>query len=135
MEFFTNGRSIAEVAKIFKNFWDTAKSDSAAKAVASTSAPRQGMASRLTLYPPFFAQDGTTQAGMIAGYVLSPERNRYEEQFTGLTPRQYRALTVLHEFAHALGLIKDDNDGSDQSHQNDKLILEKCGAILKALPE
>jgi hypothetical protein len=92
------------------------------------------MGASLKLYPPFFADDGTTQAGMLAGYNWNPARNRYEELFTSLTPRQYRALTVLHEFAHALGLIPSDKDSKDQSQKNDAKIFEKCGSILDALP-
>jgi len=93
------------------------------------------MGARLNLYAPFFADDGTTESGMLAGYHWSPERGRYEELFTSLTPRQYRALTILHEFAHALGLIPSDKNSKDQSQKNDDKIFEKCGAILDKLPE
>ena len=134
VEFFTKGRSLDEVSKIFQNFWKTAETDPTAKAIAGTSNSGQGMAARLTLYAPFFADDGTTEAGMLAGYNWSPERRRYEELFTSLTPRQYRALTVLHEFAHALGLIPSDKNSKDQSQKNDATIFDKCGAILDTLP-
>lgn len=134
LDFFTQGRSLAEVSKILLNFWKTAEPDPSAKAIAGTSNSGQGMAARLTLYAPFFANDGTTEAGMLAGYNWSPTRSRYEELFTSLTPRQYRALTVLHEFAHALGLIPSDKDSKDQSQKNDAKIFEKCGSILDALP-
>jgi hypothetical protein len=122
------------VSKVFQNFWKTAESDPSAKAIAGTSNSGKGMDARLTLYAPFFADDGTTEAGMLAGYNWSPSRNRYEELFTSLTPRQYRALTVLHELAHALGLIPSDKDSRDQSQKNDAKIFEKCGSILDALP-
>src|SRR6266850_6269093 len=81
LDFFTQGRSLDEVTKIFQNFWKTAESDPSAKAIAGTSNSGQGMAARLILYAPFFADDGTTEAGMLAGYNWSPARSRYEELF------------------------------------------------------
>ena len=38
-------------------------------------------------------------------YQRSPVNNRYLDTTTNLTPRQNRALAILHKFAHALGLI------------------------------
>jgi YD repeat-containing protein len=136
--FFTKGRSLEEVSRIFKNFWETAQINAnAAFSIAGTRNSGQGMGARVTFYAPFFADTGETESGMLAGYNWSPERGRYEELFTGLTPRQYRALGVLHEFAHALGLILSDKDDkrtmNAQSQKNDQIIYEKCGAFLERL--
>jgi len=136
LEFFTQGRSIEEVSKIFQNFKKTATIEaSSANPIAGTTNSGTGMDARVTLYAPFFADDGETEAGMLAGYKFEPVRGRYEELFTSLTPRQYRALTILHEFAHALGLIPSDKASKDQSQANNDKIYEKCGAILDKLPE
>jgi hypothetical protein len=86
------------------------------------------MNARLRLYAPFFADDDTTADGKAVGYAWSPARGRYEEVFTGLTPRQYRGLIILHEFAHALGVIPSDKDDPKQSDKNDETIFDKCGA-------
>ena len=74
-------------------------------------------------------------------YQWSPVNNRNLEISTNLTARQYRALTILHEFAHALGLIPlipGDSPQADpsgtQSERNNQTIYQKCGAILDALP-
>lgn len=135
LDFFTQGRTLAEVTKIFSNFWSTVESDPSAKAIAGTRNSGEGMGARGTLYAPFFADDDTTAAGRSAGYMWSPSRGRYEELFTSLTPRQFRALTILHEFAHALGLIPKDRDSRQQSEKNDQTIYEKCGKGLDRLPE
>jgi YD repeat-containing protein len=131
LDFFTQGRTLAEVTKLFQNFWNTAESfPDSSKAVAGTLNSGKDMDARLNLYAPFFADDDITAAGRAAGYIWSPARERYEELFTSLTPRQYRALTILHEFAHALGLIPSDKNSRDQSQKNDDTIFEKCGTIL-----
>lgn len=139
LDFFSQGRSLAEVSKIFKNLWDTVTANPySAPSIAGTVNSGQGMDARLNLYAPFFADTGETQAGMLAGYHWEPARGRYEELFTSLTPRQYRALTILHEFAHALGLIPSDKNDKramdSQSQKNDELIYEKCGKFLASLP-
>jgi len=134
-DLFTKGRSLAEMTAIFQNFWNTAESDPSSMAgIAGTTNSGQGMNARLRLYAPFFADDDTTAAGKAAGYAWSPARGRYEEVFTGLTPRQYRGLIILHEFAHALGVIPSDKDPK-QSEKNDETIFDKCGAILGGLPD
>ena len=96
------------------------------------------MSARLKLYAPFFADDGSTQAGQMAGYHETPD-GRWEELHTSLSPRQYRALVLLHEFAHALGLIPSDKNDKrvmdSQSQRNDATIYEKCGKFLASLPE
>jgi hypothetical protein len=49
-------------------------------------------------------------------------------------PRQGRAHTILHEIAHALGLIDDDaHDPAGLAVENDLLIKEKCGKGLAKL--
>jgi YD repeat-containing protein len=44
-------------------------------------------------------------------------------------PRLGRAETILHEIAHAFGLIKKDGEGSpeDQADKNDVIIMKHCG--------
>jgi RHS repeat-associated protein len=136
LTFFTQGgRSLEEVSKLFSNFWKTAQMNpSAAPSIAGTTNSGQGMNARVTFYAPFFANTGETEAGKLAGYNWEPARGRYEELFTSLTPRQYRGLTVLHEFAHALGLIPSDKNGGSQSQTNDQTIYDKCGKFLSSLP-
>jgi RHS repeat-associated protein len=135
-DLFTKGRSLAEMTAIFQNFWNTATADPSSMAgIAGTTNSGQGMNARLRLYAPFFADDDSTAAGKAAGYAWSPARGRYEEVFTSLTPSQYRALVILHEFAHALGVIPSDKDDPKQSQKNDETIFDKCGAILGALPD
>jgi YD repeat-containing protein len=139
LTFFTKGRSLEEISKIFANFWHTAQSNPySAPSIAGTINSGQGMNARLHLYAPFFANTGETQAGKLAGYNWEPLRNRYEELYSSLTPRQYRALVILHEFAHALGLIPSDKDdkraNGSQSQKNDEKIYEKCGDFLSRLP-
>lgn len=139
LAFFTGGRTLEEVSKIFSNFWNTAQSNPySAPSIAGTVNSGQGMNARVTFYAPFFANTGETQAGMLAGYNWEPARGRYEELFTSLTPRQYRALTVLHEFAHALGLIPSDKNDKramgSQSQRNNEIIDDKCGKFLASLP-
>lgn len=131
-DFFTRNHTLEEVNEIFKNFWNTLNSDSSSmRAIAGTINSGKGMEARLNLYAPFFADDDTTEAGKLAGYTFHPTRKRYEELFTSLTPRQYRALVVLHELAHALGLVKSDKDSAAQSQKNDEIIFERCGDILE----
>jgi RHS repeat-associated protein len=135
-DFFTKGRSLAEMTAIFQNFWNTVESDpSSAPAIAGTTNSGKDMNARLKLYAPFFADDDTTAAGKAAGYYWNPATGRYEEIFTNLTPSQYRGLIILHEFAHALGLIPSDKDDPKQSQKNDETIFEKCGAVLGGLPD
>lgn len=47
-------------------------------------------------------------------------------------PSEFRAHTILHEFAHALNVIPDD-PGLDQGITNNKTITEHCGKGLSAL--
>jgi hypothetical protein len=134
LEFFTKGRTLAEVSQLFRNFWNTVQSNPfSAPSIAGTVNSGQGMDARLKLYAPFFADDGTSEAGMLAGYNWNQERGRYEELFTDLTPRQFRALTILHEFAHALGLIPSDKDSKEQSQRNTETVFNKCRGMLERL--
>ena len=49
-------------------------------------------------------------------------------------PRQGQAHTILHEIAHALRLIPDDErDPLGQGIRNDELITEKCGQGLSKI--
>ena len=41
-------------------------------------------------------------------------------------PMQWRALTVLHEIAHALNRIPSDKDSISQSLENDRRVYEEC---------
>src|SRR5438045_2956450 len=83
LDFFTQGRSLEEVSNIFRNFWDTVTANPySAPSIAGTVNSGQGMNARLTLYAPFFADTGETEAGMLAGYNWEPARGRYEELFT-----------------------------------------------------
>ncbi|HWN11915.1 MAG TPA: hypothetical protein VNO50_21990 [Pyrinomonadaceae bacterium] len=132
---FSQGRTLTEVSKIFDNFRRTIESAPSVKAIAGTRNSGEGMGARGTLYAPFLADDDSTAAGRSAGYIWSPARRRYEEIFTSLTPRQFRALTILHEFAHALGLIPKDADNRTQREKNDQTIYEKCGKNLDRLPD
>jgi hypothetical protein len=134
-DFFTKGRTLQQVTEIFRAFWNTVNSNpSSAHAIAGTVNSGQEMSARLNLHAPFFAEDDTTEAGKLAGYSWAPSRKRYEELFTSLTPRQYRAMVILHEFAHALGLIPSDKDLKNQSQKNDEIIFEHCGDALNRLP-
>lgn len=58
-------------------------------------------------------------------------------QMINLTRRQNRALTILHEFAHALGIIPRDAPRVDptgqQSFANTQTLYEKCGGAIEAL--
>jgi hypothetical protein len=128
LEFFTKDRSPREVSKIFANFWSTAKYDPTLPHIAGTTNSNKGMDARLQVGNAFFS-DGKPV------YHWSAVNNRNLEITTNLTPRQYRALTILHEFAHALGLLRPDG-GKDlsgtQSEENNRIIYEKCGAIIEA---
>ena len=131
-DFFTQGRSLEEVSKIFKSFWQSAVYDPSLAAMAGTKNSGQGMAATLRLGSAFFLdQDNGTQG---TGLSWSPVNNIYLTTLTNLTPRQNRALTILHEFAHALDLIPRDRDDPRQSIKNDAIIYEKCGHILDSLP-
>jgi RHS repeat-associated protein len=136
--FFTKGRSLDEVRDILRELRETTTIDNTPRYTGIAGTSGQGRAARITLYQPFFANDGTTRQGVDAGYHWNPSSGRYEELFTGLTPRQYRALIVLHEFAHALGLIPQDRPSVDPtgktSQANDALIDDKCGKGLNNLP-
>jgi hypothetical protein len=140
-DFFTSGRSIDEVRDTLRAVLGNVKINSAegSSAIASTAGSGSGAAAVITLYSPFFADDGNTRAGVAAGYHFNPSTGRAEELFTGLYPRQYRALTVLHEFAHALGIIPPDRatvDGSGRTSQaNDALMFDKCGKGLSKLKD
>jgi hypothetical protein len=140
-DFFRKGRTLEEALNVLQGFGESAAIDLTDRytAIAGTTNSGQGSAARLTLYLPFFADGGGTRAGAAAGYHWSSTSNRYEELFTGLYPRQYRALTMLHEFAHALGIIPSDRATIDksgtQSAANDALINEKCGKGLNNLPD
>ncbi len=130
-DFFTQGRSLEEVTKIFKNFWERATYAPELGAIAGTRNSGQGMAATIRLGNAFFADDDKTEE---TGLSWSQEYNIYVTTLTNLTPRQNRALTILHEFAHALGLIPKDRDDPGQSTKNDAIIYEKCGYILDSLP-
>jgi len=137
LEFFTSGRSLEEISKILKNFWNTASvAPNDQHAILGTRG--EGMDARVTAYAPFFAQNGETVAGKLAGYDWSQVNQMYLERFTNLSPRQYRALGILHEFAHALGLIPHDGNDTrgvgSQSQKNDQTIYQKCGKFLDSLP-
>lgn len=130
-EFFTKGRSLQQVTDIFKHYWQTATDNPELADLAGTKNSGQGMDATVELGNPFYSEGPPV-------YQWSPVNNRYLEQTTNLTPRQYRALTILHEFAHALGLIPRDGPKADptgtQSEKNNQTIYQKCGAFLDALP-
>ncbi|HLA12819.1 MAG TPA: hypothetical protein VJ023_19690 [Pyrinomonadaceae bacterium] len=117
------------MSKIFGNFWRTAIHDPEFVDIAGTTNSGQGMAATLRLGNAFFSEGPPV-------YHWSPVNNRNLETTTNLTPRQYRALTILHEFAHALGIIPRDGPAADpsgtQSERNNQTIYEKCGAIIEA---
>jgi RHS repeat-associated protein len=128
-DFFTKGRSLEEVSKVFRHFRDTAVFNPKFPSIAGTTNSGQGISATLELGPAFFS-DGPPV------YQWSAVNKRNLEITTNLTPRQYRALTILHELAHALGLIPSDNIAVDptgeQSEKNNQTIYAKCGAIIEA---
>lgn len=134
-DFFTQGRSLEEVSAIFSSFWKSAFHDERAAATASTANSGHGLAATLRLGNAFFADDNSVPG---TGLSFSFANNMYLSDAYQLTPRQNRALTILHEFAHALGLIPSDNPTVDpsgkQSAKNDAAIYEKCKNILNSLP-
>lgn len=93
------------------------------------------MAATVRLGTAFFSDDDSVPG---TGLAWSPVNNMYLTTLTNLSPRQSRAATILHEFAHALGIIPRDNSAIDptgeQSKKNDVTIYEKCGHILDVLP-
>jgi hypothetical protein len=131
--FFTKGRSLEEVQKILSTLGKAVVYDADREARAVTSNSGQGANAKITLTPFFFSNDSSR-----VGYYFNPTEKRYEHREYGLTPRQFRALTILHELAHALGLIPKDRLSVDrtgtQSDQNDDTINEKCGIGLGNLP-
>jgi len=130
-DFFMQGRTSEEVNAIFKNFWNSATYDPRLSDPASTKNSNQGMAASMRVGPSFFINKEPV-------YDWSPVNNMYLERDTNLTPRQYRALLILHELAHALGIIPRDRPNFDstgqQSLKNTQTIFEKCGSQLDALP-
>ena len=128
-DFFLKGRTLQQVSEIFRNYWQTARDNPGLADIAGNSG--EGMDARVQLGNPFYSEGPPV-------YSWSPVNNRNLEIITNLTPRQYRALTILHEFAHALGLLPHDNRQADptqtQSDKNNQTIYQKCGAILDALP-
>lgn len=131
-DFFTKGSSLPEVTKGFANFWQSATHDPRWGGIAGTSNSGGGMAATLRLGTAFFLDedDGTQGTGL----TWSPVNDIYLTKLTNLTPRQNRALTILHEFAHALGLIPSDRDNPAKSAANDATIYKECGFILDAPP-
>jgi hypothetical protein len=134
-DFFLRGRSLEEVSAIFSSFWKSAVHSPSLPATASTANGGQGMAATLKLGNAFFADDNTTPGTDLS---FSHANDMYLTNAYQLTPRQNRAMTILHEFAHALGLIPSDNPTVDpsgaQSLRNDATIYEKCKDILNSLP-
>jgi hypothetical protein len=134
-DFFTKGRSLAEVQSLLTTLGENAQYDPKPTSVPGTTG--KGSEAVIRVRPPFFANDDTGYGPQV-GYHWAPARNRYEELFTSLAPSQYWALTILHEFAHALSLISDDRRSADptgeQSTKNDSIIDEKCGKGLERLP-
>jgi YD repeat-containing protein len=136
LEFFTQGRSLKEVQEIFKNFWQSAAHDANEQGLAGTTNSGGGMAAYVKLGNAFFLDEDDGTRGTDLSW--SPVNKIYTTNAFSLTPRQNRALTILHEFAHALGLIPRDNIKVDptgaQSKKNDATIYNKCGHILDSLP-
>ncbi len=134
-DFFMQGRSPKEVEAIFSSFWKSAFHDERVAATAATANSGQGIAATLRLGNAFFADDNSVPG---TGLSFSFANNMYLSDAYQLTPRQNRALTILHEFAHALGLIPSDNSKVDpsgtQSAKNDATIYEKCKNIINSLP-
>jgi len=134
-DFFTQGRTLEEVSAIFANFWKNAFHDPNLPATASTANSGQGMGASVRFGNAFFADDDTTPGTDLS---WSFANNIYLTNANQLSPRQNRALTVLHEFAHALGLLPSDNPTVDpsgkQSTANDATIYKNCGYILDRLP-
>jgi RHS repeat-associated protein len=132
-DFLTKGRSLNEVREILGKFGRTAAYDSKLEARAVTANSGQGSDARITLSAHFFSNDSSRM-----GYYYNSTAGRYEHMDYGLTPRQFRALTILHELAHALGIIPRDGRAFDptgkQSEKNDDTINDKCGTGLGKLP-
>jgi hypothetical protein len=131
--FFTQGRSLKEVREVLSTFASTAKYDASLGAVrAVTEGSGQGIKARIKLSDYFFSNDSDRI------YSYNPTAKRYEDVDFGYTPRQFRALTVLHELAHALGLIPKDGRGADrtgkQSGINDATIDKQCGGGINNVP-
>lgn len=133
-DFFTQGRSLEGVKEVVKHFWRSATYDPALPAMASTRNSGQGAAATLRVGQAFL----TTIPFQGTGLSWSAVNKAYLTTLTNLTPDQNRSLTILHELAHALGLIPSDRPEVDptgtQSKKNDELIYGKCGAILEMLP-
>ena len=130
-DFFMQGRTPEEVNAIFKNFWNSVTYDPRLSDPASTRNSNQGMAASVRVGPSFFINKEPV-------YDWSHVNNMYLEIETQLTPRQYRALIILHEFAHALGRIPRDGPAFDktgqQSLKNTQTMFEKCRRQLEGLP-
>ena len=135
LDFFTKAGKLGDLRNLLRTLGENAQFDPNPTSIAGTTG--KGSAAIIKLRPPFFANDDSGY-GQQAGYSWNPTSNRYEELYTDLVPRQYRALTILHEFAHALNLIPDDSLRADptgqQSQKNDAIIDEKCGKGLNRLP-
>ena len=129
-EFFTQNLSLGEARSILGSLRDKSYYDSslAANTVAGTIGSGGGRNSTITIGPNFTSD--------TRGFAYDPTAGRLMHLEYGLTPRQTRALTILHEFAHALGLIPSDakDPTGKLSEQNSDTINEKCGLGLQNLP-
>jgi uncharacterized protein RhaS with RHS repeats len=79
----------------------------------------------------FFFSDDTQRI-----YTWDPSINRWVDDY-GLVARQHRAMTILHEFAHALGIIPRDGASApnpNQSELNNDMIYNNCYRGLSRLP-
>jgi YD repeat-containing protein len=135
LDFFTQGISVDEALNILENFGATASYDyRLGESTARTANSGGKMAATVRLGDPFFADDNIGIKG--TGLTWNPQYNVYVTM-QNLTPRQNRSLTILHEFAHALGLLPHDGRDVDptgkMSAQNDATIFEKCGDLIDAI--
>ena len=131
--FFTKGRSLAEVQAILRTLGKTVAYEPDREIRAATDNSGQGANSKI-IVTNFFFSDTSDRLG----YYYNNTEKRYEHREYGLTPRQFRALTVLHELAHALDIIPKDRSSADKtgkrSDENDDTINDKCGLGLGNLP-
>jgi hypothetical protein len=129
------GSSLHEVLSILDNFRESASYDhSLGESTARTANSGGKMAASVRLGDPFFADDPIGIKG--TGLIWNQQYNVYVTM-QNLTARQNRSLTILHEFAHALGLLPHDGREVDPtgkiSAQNDATIFEKCGDVIDAI--
>ncbi len=114
-----------QINQLFRRYWDSAINSNKQKKKAVAGYDR--LEDVINLYPAFYSTEQRT---------LSVKNGNTESIIT-FTPRQFRALTILHEFAHALELLDRDDDAKDRtgtvSEENNRRIFEKCGKVLAAL--